>query len=167
MSLSMYDASVPVLDKMLANLSRVLGKAAAYGAARKIDPEILLQARLYPDMFPLVRQVQVACDLAKGAAGRLSGQEPPKFADEEKTFVQIGERIERTQAYIRGVPAAAIAESAGRPIVLKLGDQEMRFTGKDYLLDFVFPNFFFHVTTSYDILRHVGLDIGKRDYLGW
>jgi|SRR5438477_8451970 len=166
MSPTMYDASAPVFERMLANLSRILAKAEAYALEQRVDPAAFLQARLYPDMFPLMRQVQTACDHAKGATARLAGLEPPRFADEEQTFEEIRQRIDRTLEYIGSVPPSLIGQSASRAIVLKLGGRETQFGGTDYLFTFALPNFFFHVTTAYDILRHGGLDIGKRDYLG-
>jgi uncharacterized protein len=166
MSLTMYDASVPVFEKMLANLSRVLSKAEAYAAEKRLDPAVLLQARLYPDMFPLVRQVQIACDHAKGATARLAGLEPPAFSDDERNFDEIGARIARTMEFVGSVAPASFDNSAFRKIELKLRSSELQFEGRQYLFNFALPNFFFHVTTAYDILRHGGLNIGKRDYLG-
>lgn len=166
MPLSMYQASVPVFRQMLASLAAILDKADAFATEKRIDPSVLLQARLYPDMLPLVRQVQIACDHAKGATARLSGAEPPKFADEEKTFAEIKARIARTLDYISSVPAANVDGSESRAISLKVGSNQVELQGQSYLLGFALPNFFFHVTTAYAILRHNGLDIGKRDFLG-
>jgi uncharacterized protein len=166
MSITMYDASVPVFQSMLTNLSRILGRAEAYAAERRIDPTALMHARLYPDMFPLVRQVQTACDHAKGATARLADLEPPKFSDDEQNFKEIGRRIDKTLEYIGSVPPASVGGSELRRIELKLGGREMQFEGKDYLFNYALPNFLFHVTTAYDILRHGGLNIGKRDFLG-
>jgi hypothetical protein len=166
MALTMYDASVTVFSRMLDNLSKILAKAEAHAAEKGLDPAVLIQARLHPDMFPLVRQVQIASDVSKGAAARLGGIEPPSFADEEQTFAELQARIARTRAVIAEAPRGAIEESASRRIKIKVGGQEMEFSGKDYLLTFALPNVFFHVTTAYDILRHVGVDLGKRDYLG-
>jgi hypothetical protein len=162
----MYDASAPVFRRMLVNLSQILTKAKVHAAQKGLDPAVLVQTRLYPDMFPLVRQVQIASDVSKGAVARLAGVEPPRMADEEQTFEDLRGRIERTLAFIAEAPRAEIEESASRRIVIKVGGQEMEFSGKDYLLTFALPNLFFHVTTAYDILRHAGVEIGKRDYLG-
>jgi hypothetical protein len=166
MSLTMYDASAPVFRRMLVNLSQILAKAEVHAAQNGLDPAELVQARLYPDMFPLVRQVQIASDVSKGAVARLAGIEPPKMADEEQTFEDVRGRIERTLAFIAEAPRVEIEGSASRKIEIKVGGQELAFSGKDYLLTFALPNFFFHITTAYDILRHTGLDIGKRDFLG-
>jgi uncharacterized protein len=166
MSLTIYDASVPVFERMLANLSRILSKAEAYAVEQRLEPAVLLQARLYPDMFPLVRQVQIACDHAKGATARLAGLEPPAFSDDERTFDEISGRIARTLDHMRSMAPASFDISTSRKIEFKLGGREMQFEAKQYLFNFALPNFFFHVTTAYDILRHGGLKIGKRDYLG-
>jgi hypothetical protein len=166
LSPTMYDASVPVFKRMLANLSRILTTAHAHAADQGLDPQALLHARLYPDMFPLVRQVQIACDHAKGATARLAGLQPPPFPDDEKTFEDLLDRIDRTRAYIAIIPRDAISDAATRRVALTLRGAETEFTGKDYLFNFALPNFFFHVTTAYGILRHKGLDIGKRDYIG-
>jgi hypothetical protein len=162
----MYDASVPVFETMLANLSRILGKAEAYAIEKRFDPAVLLQARLYPDMFPLIRQIQIACDHAKGATARLAGLQVPTFSDDEQTFDEIVRRIARTLEYVGSVAPASFEDSAFRKIEIKLGSREMQFEAKQYLFNFALPNFFFHVATAYDILRHGGLNIGKRDYLG-
>jgi len=166
MTLTIYQASVPVFRQMLTSLSAILDKANAHATEQRIDPSVLLQARLYPNMLPLVRQVQIATDHAKGAAARLSGAEPPKFADEEKTIDELKARIARTLEYISSVPAAKFDGSEALTISLKIGSNQMELQGESYLLGFALPNFFFHVTTAYDILRHNGLDIGKRDFLG-
>lgn len=166
MSITMYQASVPVFRQILTSLSAILDKAGADADEKKIDPAVLLQARLYPNMFPLVRQVQIATDHAKGAAARLSGAEPPKFADEEKTIDALKSRIAKTLDYLSSVPAEKIDSSEARTISLKVGPKQMTFPGQSYLLGYALPNFFFHVTTAYDILRHNGVDIGKRDFIG-
>lgn len=166
MSLTMYQASVPVFRQMLTSLSAILDKAAAYAAERRIDPNTLLTARLYPNMFTLTRQVQTACDHAKGATARLAGIEVPKFADEEKTFDELKARIAKTLDFIGSVSATNFDGSEGRQVSLKAGPTELSFKGQTYLLGFALPNFLFHVTTAYDILRHNGLDIGKRDFIG-
>jgi len=166
MSLSMYEASSPIFTRQLKALSAILSKAETYAETRKIDPSVLLNARLAPDMHPLVRQVQIASDGAKGGVARLAGTEPPSFPDVESTFAELQDRISRTIAFIEGVPAEKIAGSETRTICLKLRGGEMQFSGQAYLTNFVIPNFFFHTTSAYAILRHNGLEIGKRDFLG-
>jgi uncharacterized protein len=166
MTISMYQVSVPVMVKMLGNLSAVLGKAAAYAEARKIDPRVLLEARLYPDMFPLTRQVQIAADAVKGAAARLGGVELPKFEDNEASFAELQARIAKTIEFAQSVPAGKIDGSEDRDIELPLRDRTMHFKGQAFLLNFALPNMYFHITTAYAILRHNGLDIGKVDFLG-
>jgi uncharacterized protein len=166
MSLGMYQASVPAFVKMLTSLNAILGKAEAFAEERKIAPEVLLNWRLAPDMFPLTRQVQIACDLVKGAAARLSGREVPKYADDETTFAELKARIAKTVKFIESVPAKEIDGSEDRDIVLTIGGQDLRFKGAPYLVHFVMPNLYFHAATAYDILRRCGLDIGKRDFLG-
>src|SRR5262249_13795972 len=133
---------------------------------RKIDPNVLLNTRLFPDMFPLSRQVQLACDFAKGAAARLSGSEPPKFPDEERTIDELKARIAKTIDYVKGFQAGQIDGSEGRAIALPIGGQTYNFKGQGYLVNMVLPNFYFHVTTAYDILRQCGVEIGKRDFIG-
>ena len=166
MPLSMYRASVPVFKQMLRSLDAILDKAAAHATARKIEPSALLHARLSPDMFHLIRQVQIASDQAKGVTARLAGQEPPKFEDSEASFADLKARIAKTLSFLDGLQAAQIDGSEDREIALPVGGQTMKFKGVDYLLAFGLPNFYFHVTTAYAILRHSGLEIGKRDFLG-
>ncbi|HXZ02829.1 MAG TPA: DUF1993 family protein [Stellaceae bacterium] len=166
MSLSMYQASIPVFTRALGILSALLDKAAAHAAARKIDPAVFINARLAPDMFALGRQVQAASDAAKSCGARLAGVEVPSFPDTEAGFPEFKERIAKTVAFLQGLPPAQIDGSEERVITFKLRGQDATFSGQSYLLAFALPNFFFHVTTAYDILRHNGLDIGKRDYLG-
>ncbi|MFY9316742.1 MAG: DUF1993 domain-containing protein [Burkholderiales bacterium] len=166
MPISMSQASAPRFAHMLKNLSAILAKAQAHCEARKIDPLVLAASRLYPDMFPLSRQVQIACDTAKGAVARLAGVEIPKHEDSEKTFAELQARIARTLEFIGSVPAARIDGSEEREIVLKLRGREVNFKGMQYLLGFAWPNFYFHVTTAYDILRHDGVELGKSDFLG-
>lgn len=167
MSVSMYQASIPAIVKGLENLVAILDKATAYCEAKKIDPSVVASARLFPDMFPLTRQVQIATDHAKGVAARLAGLDVPSFPDEETTFDQLKARIAKTISFVKSVPAVKIEGSEEKEIVLKVGGQEMKFKGADYLLGFVLPNFYFHLVTAYDILRHNGVDIGKRDFLGF
>jgi hypothetical protein len=162
----MYDASIPVFTRLLGNLSQILDKANHYAEAKKIDPSILVNARLAPDMFPLARQIQIASDSAKGCAARLAGKEVPSFPDNETTIADLQSRIAKTIQFFEGIKAADINGSEQRDITLKIGGQEMHFPGQDYLLNFVLPNFYFHITTAYAILRHNGLEVGKKDYLG-
>jgi hypothetical protein len=162
----MYQASIPVFVRAFGNLSAILDKAAAHAEAKKIDPAVFINSRLAPDMFPLSRQVQSASDSAKGCAARLAGIDVPRYEDTETTFPELQARIARTVAFLQSVNAAQIDGSEDRTITLKLRSGEVKFPGRAYLLTFVLPNFFFHVTTAYAILRHNGLEIGKTDYLG-
>ncbi|MDH1264409.1 DUF1993 domain-containing protein [Pseudomonas sp. GD03944] len=166
MSLSMYQASVPVFTRQLTNLSTILGLAITNAQARKIDPSVLLNARLAPDMFPLSRQVQIACDGAKAGAALLAGIEAPSHADDETTFEELQARISKTLAFVQSIDAAQIDGSEERTVTLKRRDKETHFQGQAFLFDHVLPNLFFHVTTAYAILRHNGVDLGKRDFLG-
>lgn len=167
MSLSMHAASVPVFQQMLNALSGVLGKAEAHAAERKIDPAALLHARLYPDMFPLVRQVQIACDFAKSVSARLAGAEVPSYEDGEESFAELQQRIAKTLAFIGGLDAAQFDGSDQRELVLRPGTpKERRIGGHAYLLAYGLPQFFFHVTTAYDLLRHNGVEVGKKDFMG-
>lgn len=166
MSLSMYHASIPVFVRMLGNLSAILHKAEAYATERKIEPGVLLGARLAPDMHPLVRQVQIATDSVKGCAARLAGIEVPRYEDSESSFAEVQARIGKTQAFLQSIAAAQIDGSEDKPITLNFPGMELKFSGQDYLLNFVLPNFYFHLTTAYAILRHNGLAIGKMDFLG-
>lgn len=165
MAISMYRASVPMLLQMLGSLSGVLDKAVAFAAAKKVDPSVLLNARLAPDMFPLTRQVQIAADFAKGIPARLAGQEPPKYADDETSFDQLKARIAKTIAYIKEFKPAQIDGSEDRDVNITLGGQPRSFKGENYLMAHALPNFFFHTTIAYAILRHNGLEIGKTDYM--
>ena len=166
MPFSMSQASLPVFEIGLNALSGVLDKAAAYAAAKKVDPAVLLGWRLAPDMFALARQVQVACDQAKNGAARLAGAEPPKFEDTETSLEQLKARIARTLAYIKGLDAKAIDASADREITFPLGPTKGQMKGGDFLNHFVLPNFYFHLTAAYAIVRHCGVELGKRDFLG-
>ena len=166
MTITMYQASVPVFQRTLKALDVILDKAAAYAAERKIDPTVLLTARLYPDMFALTRQVQIATDHAKGASARLAGVAVPSFADTEATVPDLKARIAKTLEFIASVKPAQIDGSEGRDISLKAGPRELNFKGQDYLLFFALPNFYFHVTTAFAILRHNGVPVGKLDFLG-
>jgi hypothetical protein len=165
-SLSMYQASVPVFVRMFENLAKILEKAEQYAEEKKIDPSVLINARLAPDMYPLSRQVQIATDMAKGCAARLAGLEVPVYEDNETTFQELQARIAKTLAFIQSVGADRIDGSEERNITLKLRSREVNFTGQPYLLHFVLPNFYFHITTAYAILRHNCLAIGKMDFIG-
>ena len=170
MSPPMYDASVPVFNRILTNLAAILAKAEAWATERKIAPEALLQARLAPDMFTLTRQVQIATDMAKGTCARLAGVEVPRYEDNETSFAQLVERVERTRAFIGSLPAAAFEGAEARQITLKVGPPDkqrtLEFVGRDYLLDWGTPNVYFHYGMAYALLRHNGLAIGKNDFLG-
>lgn len=166
MTISMYQASVPVFNRMLNNLAAVLEKGAAHAAAKKIDPAVLVNSRLYPDMFPLSKQIQIAADTAKGCVARLAGQEPPKYEDNEAAFAELVARINKTVAYVNTFKPGQIDGSEGKTITLQMRSGPLTFLGMPYLLDFVYPNFYFHVTTAYDILRHSGVEVGKQDFLG-
>jgi hypothetical protein len=167
MSLTMHQISIPVFIRALNNLSTLLNKAVAHVEENKLDPDTLLSARLFEDMYPLTGQIQRASDAAKFAASRLSAIPPPSFADEETTFPHLQERIAKTIAYLETVTPEQLDGSAEREIVIKLRGNETTFTGQAYLLTFALPNFLFHITTAYDILRHKGVKIGKMDYLGF
>ena len=166
MSLSMHQASAPVFMRGLKGLSTVLRKAAAHAEAKGFDPVALLQARLYPDMFPLSRQVQICTDFAKGAVARLAGEEPPAWADEEVSFDDLITRVEKTAAYVGAFGAERIDGSEEREITLVRRGQSTVVKGQPYLLEQAMPNFYFHLTTAYAILRHNGVEVGKKDYLG-
>ena len=166
MSLSMYQAAIPAFVQMLNSLSAILDKAEAHAGSRKIDPEVLLNYRLAPDMLPFVRQIQIAADLAKGAAARLAGVEVPKHDDTEKTFADLKSRLAKTVAFVQSFRPNEIDGSEDREINLTLGEHKMSFKGQPYLVHFVLPNFYFHCTTAYDILRHCGVELGKRDFIG-
>ena len=166
MTISMYQASVPVFVRMLNNLAVILEKGAAHAAAKNIDPAVLVQGRLCPDMFPLSKQIQIAADMAKGGVARLAGQEPPKYEDDEATFSDLAARISKTVTYIGAFKPEQIDGSEEKTITLQMRTGELTFPGMPYLLNFVYPNFYFHVTTAYDILRHSGVEVGKMDFLG-
>jgi hypothetical protein len=166
MPFSMSQASLPVFEIGLNALSGVLDKAAGYAAAKKVDPAVLLGWRLAPDMFAFTRQVQVACDHAKNGAGRLAGAEPPKFEDNETSLDQLKGRIAKTLAYLKTLDAKAIDASADREITFPLGPAKGQMKGGDYLDHFVLPNFYFHLTAAYAIVRHCGVELGKRDFMG-
>jgi hypothetical protein len=166
MSISIHQASVPVFVQGLKGLKGVLAKAQAYIEAKKIDPEALLKDRLYPDMFPLIRQVQIATDFAKGCAARLAGEDVPAWDDTETSFADLIARIDRAIAYVEGLDPAAFAGAEDRDITLVRRGETSVVKGLAYLQTQAQPNFFFHLTTAYAVLRHNGVEIGKRDYLG-
>jgi uncharacterized protein len=166
MSISMYDFSIPVLARGLTNMSATLDKAAAQAAAKKYDSAVLTQARLFPDMHPLVRQVQIACDTAKGAAARLAEIEVPKHEDTEATFADLKARIAKTLDFVKSVTAAQLQGAESRNIEIKFPNGSWKFTGLAYLAEFVLPNFYFHASMVYALLRENGIEIGKGDFLG-
>jgi uncharacterized protein len=166
MKLSMYDATVPVFLRVLANLAVILEKGAAHAEARKIDPAVLVQARLFPDMFPLARQVQIASDSAKYGAARLAAAEAPVFEDNETTFAELIARVRRTREYVETLPRAAFEGAEDRTVTWQARGKSRSMQGMPYLLNNVLPNLYFHVTTAYNILRHNGVELGKMDYLG-
>jgi len=165
MPISMYRASVPVFLQILPCTSAILDKTATYAAAKKIEEKVFLEARLYPDMFPLTRQVQIAADFAKGCVARLAGVEPPKFPDTESSLEELKARIAKTIAFIKEFKPSQIDGSEERDISLQMGGQTRAFKGENYLISVVLPNFFFHTTTTYAILRHNGIELGKQDFL--
>src|ERR1700691_4358125 len=166
MSISMYDFSIPMLTRGLTNMSAILDKAAAHAAAKKFDTAVLAQSRLFPDMHPLVRQVQIACDTAKGAAARLAGIEVPKHEDTETSFAELKARIAKTLDFVKSVNAAQVKDSESRSIEIKFPNGAWKFTGIAYLNEFVLPNFYFHAPVVYALLRKAGVEVGKEDFLG-
>ena len=166
MTISMYEITIPVWKRFLNNLSAILGKATIYADAKNIDHSVLLNARIYPDMFPLVKQVQIAADTAKGGAARLAGIEIPKFEDNESSFDELQARIAKTTGFLDAITPQQLEGSENRDIELAIHDTKLKLKGLSYLLERVQPNFYFHVTTAYDILRHNGLELGKQDFLG-
>ena len=166
MTISMYQASVPTMIRALNNLAAVLDKADQHAAAKNIEPAALVQARLYPDMFPLAKQVQIASDISKGGAARLAQAEPPAFEDSETTFPQLIERVKKTVAFLETLKPQQIDGSEARTVTWKTRTATRSMEGQPYLLNHVLPNVFFHCTTAYDILRHNGVEIGKQDFLG-
>jgi hypothetical protein len=166
MTLSMYQASIPVFIRAFGNLSAILDKGVEHAKTAKLDPATLIEARLFEGMSPLPAQIQRASDTAKGCAARLGGIEAPKFPDEEKTFADLQARIAKTVEFLKSVKPGQIDGSEGKEISFNAGKTTLNFTGQSYLLNFALPNFFFHVTTAYDILRHKGVPVGKTDFLG-
>jgi uncharacterized protein len=165
MKISMHAMSVELFAHSLNNLSHVLEKGLASATARKIDPAVLLASRLAPDMLPLTRQVQIACDISKSCVARLAGKDPQRFEDNEKDFEELRTRIARTVDYIKSFPASAFEGAEDRDIKLPAGERTLDFKGLDLLRHWAIPNVFFHITTAYDILRHNGVELGKRDFL--
>jgi hypothetical protein len=166
MTISMYQASIPVFIGSLKNLKTVLAKGAAFAAAKKIDESVLLNSRLAPDMFSLTRQVQIAADFAKGCSARLAGQDVPKWDDTEKSFADLAARIDKTIAFVSAIGSAQVDGQEERDITITVAGNPMQFKGLPYLVHFAMPNFYFHMTTAYAILRHNGVEIGKGDFLG-
>jgi uncharacterized protein len=167
MSISMFDASVPVLQQMLASLALILERAQTHAQSKNIEPQALLQARLFPDMFPLLRQVQIACEFARSVPARLSACEVPVISAEQNSFADLLTLVGQSQSFIASLPAAGFADSQAREIVLRPGTpKEKKLSGQTYLSQYGLPQFFFHVTTSYAILRHNGVELGKKDFMG-
>jgi uncharacterized protein len=166
MSVSMYDVSIPIFTLSLNNLAAILDKATAHAEAKKVDPNVLPSTRLIADMLPLSAQIQIACDTAKGAAARLAGVEAPKHEDTEATIADLRARVDKTLAFIKSVKPEQFANVETREIVLQFPQTTMKFTGLNYLTNFVLPNFFFHMTMAYALLRKNGVELGKRDFLG-
>lgn len=166
MSLSMYQASVPGFIRILQNLTAILEKAEAHAAAKKIDLAVFVNARLAPDMLPLAHQIQIASDAVKGCAARLAGVDVPSYADTETTFPELKARIAKTIAFLETFKPEQIDGSEDKVVTLKLSGKDTEFKGQPYLLHFVIPNFYFHVSMTYALLRHNGVDIGKMDYIG-
>ena len=164
--MSLFNASIPVFENGLRVLSALLDKAEAYAEAKKIEPAVLFETRLFPDMFPFTRQVQRACDQAKNGGSRLAGVDPPRFEDNEKTAADLRARIAKTIAFVKTLDVEAIDAAVDREITFPFGPKTENMKGADYLNLFALPNFYFHVTTAYGILRHCGVEIGKRDFLG-
>jgi uncharacterized protein len=166
MTISMYQASVPPIIRSLNNLIAILKKGAAHAEAKKIDPVVLINSRLYPDMLPLSKQVQIASDVTRRGAARLAGSEAPAMADTETTFPELIDRIQRTIAYLETLTPESIDGSETKTIILPMGKESITFEGMSYLISFILPNLYFHVTTAYNILRHSGVELGKLDFLG-
>ncbi|WP_426342455.1 DUF1993 domain-containing protein [Pseudoduganella sp. S-14] len=166
MSFSMYSASIPVFRQILGSLLAILDKAEAHIEEKKIDPNALLQFRLFPDMLPFTRQIQIAADFAKGAGARLAGADVPVYEDTEKTIGELKLRIQRTLTFLDSLPRQAIEDSAQRSVTTGSGEKAKQWVGQEYLMHYALPHFTFHATTAYNILRHNGLEIGKKDYIG-
>jgi uncharacterized protein len=166
MKISVQASTIDIFTHALGNLSAILEKGVAHATAKKFDSNVLVTSRLAPDMLPLLKQVQIACDLAKNSAARLAGAEPPRFEDNEKTIEELRARIAKTVEYLKSIPAGALEGSEERDIKVPAGERTLEFKGLAFVQRWAIPNVFFHVTTAYNILRHNGVDIGKRDFLG-
>ena len=166
MSISVYDQSIARMIHMLKNLDNIVSKAENYAEERNIEPSALLRARLFPNMYDFIFQVQVATDLSKGCAARLSGTEIPKWEDDEDTFTDVHERIKKALDFLGSIKPEQLEGSESKELVVQLGSHTVNFTGQSYLLGFVLPNFYFHLTTAYNLMRHNGLELGKRDFVG-
>lgn len=166
MSVSMYDVSIPIFTLSLNNLAAILDKAASHGEAKKVAPNVLPATRLIADMLPLSAQIQIACDTVKGAAARLAGMEIPKHEDTEATVAELRARVDKTLAFIKSIRPEQLANAETREIVLQFPQTTLKFSGLSYLTNFVLPNFFFHMTMAYALLRKNGVELGKRDFLG-
>lgn len=166
MAISMYQASIPQFTKMLTNLSNILKKGEEFASAKGIDDQVLIDRRLAPDMFPLPKQIQIACDQVKNGMARLAGVEPPKFEDNETTFAQLQDRIAKTIAFANSLKPEQIDGTEAKEIQFSIKEWSFEFVGEQYLLTWIIPNFYFHITTAYAILRHNGVEVGKMDYLG-
>lgn len=162
----MYQASVPQLKKMLLNLSAILTKAEEHAVAKGIDDKVLVEARLFPDMFPLAKQIQIACDQVKFGLARLASVEVPKFDDTESTLAQLKERISKTIAFMDSIKPEQVDGTEAKEIKFSIREWSFEFVGEQYVLTWIIPNFYFHITTAYSILRHNGIELGKTDYLG-
>lgn len=166
MTIEVYDQTVAAMSRALLNLDAIVSKAEAWCTERNIEPTVLVQARLFPDMLPFVGQIRIATDVAKGAAARLADSDVPSWPDDEETFEDVHARLRKALDFLSGFKREQFDASEERNIELKLGKEQVKFTGGEYVLGFVLPNFYFHVTTAYDILRHNGVPLGKRDFLG-
>ncbi len=166
MAISMYQASIPQFKKMLTNLSAILKKGEEYATAKKVDGNVLTGERLFPDMFPLSRQVLIACDQVKNGMGRLASVEPPKFEDKETTFAELQERIAKTIVFIDGIKPEQVDGTEAKEIKFSIKEWNFEFVGDQYLFTWIIPNFYFHITTTYNILRSNGVEVGKTDFLG-
>lgn len=166
MAISMYHASIPQFKKMLTNLSAILKKGEEYADTKKLDGNVLTGDRLFPDMFPLTKQVLIACDQVKNGMARIAGVEPPKFDDKETTFAELQERIAKTIAFIDGIQPAQVDGTEAKEIKFSIKEWQFEFVGEQYLLTWIIPNFYFHITTTYNILRSNGVEVGKMDFLG-
>jgi uncharacterized protein len=166
MTISMYQASVPPVIRCLQNLINILEKSAAHAEAKKIDPAVLINSRLFPDMYPLSKQIQIVSDVTRRGAARLAGLEAPAMVDDETTFPQLIDRLKNTIAYLETIAPAQIDGSEQKQIILPMGKHSIEMAGMPYLISFILPNLYFHATTTYNILRHSGVELGKMDFLG-